>query len=113
MDVGGSPHAAVRDPRGVYRGIAVPGAAFTEPYDSGEHGRIVGDYADSAGVLHGFLRDTRRRYRTIDVPGAAATGAFDINDRRQIVGGSEPPTGNPATARQSAARTGGQLLSAS
>jgi hypothetical protein len=43
---------------------------------------------------------------------SALTGAFDINDRRQIVGGSEPRTGNPATLRQPAARTGGQLLSA-
>jgi uncharacterized membrane protein len=76
----------MRDPRGVYRDIAVPGAVFTEPYDSDEQGVIVGGYADAAGLNHGFLRDARGRYRTIDVPGAAVTLVLRLNDRGQLVG---------------------------
>ena len=38
--------------------------------DIDNHGRIVGEYLDAAGIFHGFLRDPGGTFTTIDVPGA-------------------------------------------
>jgi len=51
-------------------------------------GEIVGDYADSSGVLHGYER-SGEKFTTFNVPfaGAAGTFPFGINNSGEIIGG--------------------------
>jgi probable HAF family extracellular repeat protein len=49
------------------------------------HGRVVGQYLDPAGILHGYLWERKRGFRTIDPPSGGGTVAADINDRGQIL----------------------------
>jgi hypothetical protein len=70
----------LRDKRGDYERIDVPGAASTFPFDGmgfaasaafgiDNRGRVVGQYVDRDGVLHGYLWERKRGFRTIDPPG--------------------------------------------
>jgi hypothetical protein len=91
---GGTEHAFVRDHRGRYRTIDVPGAAATSPGAINNRGQIAGTYVvgtgplDPNGVNHGFLRDRRGRITTIDHPRAAANGTatYGLDDRGRTVG---------------------------
>jgi hypothetical protein len=87
-------HAFIRDPRGTYRDIDVPGAVVTLPTAVNNRGQIAGIYYVATsidapnGVNHGFLRDRRGRITTIDHPRATANGTttYGLNDRGQTVG---------------------------
>ena len=75
----------LRDARGRYTRIGVPGARTTTAYGINNRGQVVGQYQDANGRYHGYVWE-RGRFTTIDAPGAVATTPFDINERGQIVG---------------------------
>jgi uncharacterized membrane protein len=88
--------AVVRDRRGRYSRIDIPGALITLAYDINDRGAIVGQYIDAGavedaegrlpfGTVHGFLQ-RGDEVTTIDVPGAALTQPLGINDRGDVVG---------------------------
>lgn len=85
-------HGFLRDRRGRFWRIDVPGAKGTAAARINDRGDIVGYYSDTtdnpntATDARGFLRDHRGRFRRIDVPGATATQAIGINNRGEIVG---------------------------
>ena len=93
-DVGSarSYHGFLRDRRGRFRRIDVPGAMGTAAARITDHGQIVGYYSDtndnpSAAVdLRGFLLDRRGRLERIDVPDATLTQPLGINNLGEIVG---------------------------
>ena len=77
----------LRDARGRYTTIQVPGATQTQTRGINNRGQVVGEYTDTAGGFHGFLWD-KGRVVTLDRGPADAVlccSALDINDRGQIV----------------------------
>jgi probable HAF family extracellular repeat protein len=81
----------LRDKRGRFSPIDVPGAEETEPHDINDPGEIVGNYTEhidpaAGNPLRGFLRDQGGGFTRIDFPGAAHTQAFGVNDGGQVVG---------------------------
>jgi 4,5-epoxidase len=83
----------LRDTRGRYTRIDFPGARETRVIGMDDRNRVVGQYADKAGVIHGFKWE-RGRFATIDAPGATSSGFSDINDRDQILGLYIEPDGD-------------------
>ena len=83
----------LRDRRGRFRRIDVPGARGTAAARINDHGQIVGYYSDTndnphaAVDLRGFLLDSRGSLERIDVPGAMLTQLFGINNLGEVVGG--------------------------
>jgi probable HAF family extracellular repeat protein len=86
-------HGFLRDRRGRYRRIDVPGARGTAAARINDSGEIVGYYSDTsenpnvAGDSRGFLLDRRGRFERIDVPGATTSQALGINNLGEIGGG--------------------------
>jgi probable HAF family extracellular repeat protein len=76
----------LRDKRGDYRRIDVPGAAGTIPFDINDRGTLVGIYSRDLVGLHGFLRRPNGGITTVDVPGASSTVASGVNNRGSVVG---------------------------
>jgi hypothetical protein len=74
----------LRDKKGNFTQIDVPGAACTSISGQNEHGDIVGGYSDGT-TTHGFLF-CKGVFLTLDYPGANDTVAFDINNAGVIVG---------------------------
>ena len=92
VDAAGAYHGFLRDGRGRFTTIDVPGALATQPETSNNRGQIVGSYSTTAAQLQapngkprGFLLE-RGRFTRIDVPGAVQTQAKGINERAQVVG---------------------------
>jgi hypothetical protein len=70
-------HGFLRDKKGVFTTIDVPGASLTVVFDSNNRGQMVGAYIDAGGptpggFTHGFLFDAGA-FTTIDVPGPLET----------------------------------------
>jgi probable HAF family extracellular repeat protein len=88
---GSQESAFVRDKRGRFTVIDVPGARGTEPHRINNRGRIVGVYSDDTPIVNnsahprGFLLD-RGEVTPIEVPGAVVTSPNGMNDRGQVVG---------------------------
>jgi hypothetical protein len=76
----------LRDERGRFTPIQIPGARQVQALGINARGQIVGDYLAADGTTHGYLRD-HGRIITVDGPaGAAGATVFDINDHGQMVG---------------------------
>jgi probable HAF family extracellular repeat protein len=76
----------LRDARGRYTTIHVPGAAETLAFGINNRRQVVGEYYDTDGGVHGFRWD-RGRFTTFDGPrGAVRASVTDINDRGDMVG---------------------------
>jgi uncharacterized membrane protein len=94
-------HGFVRDRRGKFRRIDVPGAAGTIATRINDDGQIVGSYSDTndnpnaATHVRGFLLDGRGRLEKIDVPAAKATQPLGINNLDEIVGVYADAAGAP------------------
>jgi uncharacterized membrane protein len=92
-----SAHRAVlRDRKGRFTSLDVPGAQITLAYDLNDHTQVVGQYVDAdadpdpqgrvpAGTVHGFMWH-RGEFTTVDVPGAAITQPLGVNTNGDIVG---------------------------
>jgi probable HAF family extracellular repeat protein len=100
VDADGAYHGFLRDRRGRFTTIDMPGAMATQPSDMNDLDQVVGTYSTTAGQPQapdanprGFLLD-RGRFIRIDVPGAMLTRANGINNRRQVVGEYVDPAGN-------------------
>jgi hypothetical protein len=84
-------HGFLRDRRGRFTAVDVPGAKATVASRINDHGQIVGRYYESTpfrapdGRPRGFLLDHGRLDR-IDFPGAVYTQAVGINNRGHVVG---------------------------
>jgi probable HAF family extracellular repeat protein len=92
VDADAAYHGFLRDRRGRFTTIDMPGAMATQPSDMNDLDQIVGTYSTTArqpqapgANPRGFLLD-RGRFIRIDVPGALLTRANGINNRRQVVG---------------------------
>ena len=85
-------HGFLRDRRGRFRRIDVPGAAGTAATRINDAKEIVGYYSDTndnpgtATDGRGFLLDRRGRFTRIDVPGATQTQPAGINNLGEIAG---------------------------
>jgi hypothetical protein len=85
-------HGFLRDRRGRYRRIEVPGAKGTAATGINDDRDVVGSYSDTndnpntATDVRGFLLDRRGRLARIDVAGATATQPLGINNHDEIVG---------------------------
>jgi hypothetical protein len=90
-DAGATYHGFVRDRRGRFTDVDIPGAKATVASRINDHGQIVGRYYESAPFrgpdsrARGFLLDHGGLTR-IDFPGAVSTQAMGINNRRHVVG---------------------------
>ena len=81
----------LRDQRGRFTTIHVPGAVQTQAFGINNRGQVVGEYLDADGTIHGFLWD-KGRFTTIDGPDGAVATATNINDRaRSSASTSIPP----------------------
>jgi uncharacterized membrane protein len=78
-DASGATHGFLRDTRGRFRTIDVPGAKGTTASRINDRGQIA------AGTYHGYVW-RKGRFRTVDMPGATATSLVDVNDRGAILG---------------------------
>jgi probable HAF family extracellular repeat protein len=84
-------HGFLRDARGRFTTIDLPGAKATVASRINDRGQIVGRYYQTAPFrgpdvrFRGFLLD-RGKLTRIDVPGAVATQAVGINNRGLVVG---------------------------
>jgi probable HAF family extracellular repeat protein len=76
----------LRDQRGDYKRIDVPGAAATFPFDINDRGTIVGIYSRDLVRVYGFLRRPNGAVTTVDVPGASSTFASGVDNRGAVVG---------------------------
>jgi probable HAF family extracellular repeat protein len=90
LDDGGMFHGVLRDRRGRYWRIDVPGAMGTYAIKVNEAGQIVGTSNDTDRQVtalggKGYLLD-RGRFITINPDGAVFSQALGINNRRQVVG---------------------------
>jgi probable HAF family extracellular repeat protein len=85
----------LRDARGDYKRIDVPGAAGTFPNDINDRGTLVGIYSRDLVGLHGFLRRPNGAITTVDVPGASSTVASGVNNRGAVVGCYLDDDGSP------------------
>ena len=85
-------HGFLRDRRGRFRRIDIPGAKGTAATRINDRRQIVGFYSETndnpgtATDIRGFLLDRRGRLERIDVPGATATQAAGINNHGEIAG---------------------------
>jgi probable HAF family extracellular repeat protein len=91
-DDGSSEQAFLRDQRGRFTTLQIPGARSAWASGSNDRGQIVGIYSENTptvkqqgGRRHGYLWD-RGRVTRIDVPGAVEAGAFGINNQGAVVG---------------------------
>jgi uncharacterized membrane protein len=71
--------------RGTFSRLEVPGSASTAAWDVNPSRVVVGNFADSAGVVHGFQYDGQT-FGRVDVAGARATRVFGINAHGDMVG---------------------------
>ncbi|HLZ98864.1 MAG TPA: hypothetical protein VKP66_13075 [Steroidobacteraceae bacterium] len=62
-----------------------PAARWTEATAVGSKGAVVGDYADSAGVVHGFAYKNGN-YTQLDPPGSISTQPKSVNSGGQVAG---------------------------
>jgi probable HAF family extracellular repeat protein len=91
-------HGFLRDARGRFTTIDLPGARATAPSRINDRGQIVGRYYQTTPFQgpdarsRGFLLDHGKLTR-IDVPGAAQTQAVGINNLGQVVGEYQNPDG--------------------
>jgi probable HAF family extracellular repeat protein len=92
VEVGGALRGFLRDRRGRYTTIQVPGSLQTQAAGINNRGQVVGDYQDAAGRFHGYLW-TRGRFTTIDGPAGTGVSLTNLNDRGQIIG-LYAPTGD-------------------
>jgi probable HAF family extracellular repeat protein len=76
----------LRDKRGDYERIDVPGAAGTFPSDINDRGSIAGIYSRDLVRVQSFLRRPNGAITTVDVPGASTTYVSGLNDRGAMVG---------------------------
>jgi probable HAF family extracellular repeat protein len=78
----------LRDRRGRYSTIRVPGATLVTTRGINNRGQVVGEYRDAGGTYHRFLWDKGRVVNVDRGPagGAACCSLFDLNDRGQMVG---------------------------
>jgi probable HAF family extracellular repeat protein len=90
VEVGGALRGFLRDRRGRYTTIQVPGSLQTQAAGINNRGQVVGDYQDAAGRFHGYLW-TRGRFTTIDGPAGTGASLTNLNDRGQIIGLYAPP----------------------
>jgi hypothetical protein len=99
-DDGRSEQAFLRDARGRFTTLRIPGARSAWASGINDQGVIVGIYSENTPLVkdpnattHGFRWD-RGRITKIDFPRATQTGAFGINNRGQIVGDYLDPRGS-------------------
>jgi probable HAF family extracellular repeat protein len=85
----------LRDDRGEYKRVDVPGAAGTFPFDINDRGTLVGSYSRDLVDLHGFLRRPNGAVTTVDVPGASGTVASGVSNRGAVVGCYLDEDGSP------------------
>jgi uncharacterized membrane protein len=92
VDADGAYHGFLRDRRGRFTTIDVPGAKATQIEKINDLGQMVGSYSTTAnqiqapnGKPRGFLLD-RGRFIRIDVPGAVQTQAVGLNNLGTVVG---------------------------
>jgi hypothetical protein len=92
VDGDGAYHGFLRDQRGRFTTIDVPGAKATQIEKINELGQMVGSYSTTANQIQapdgkpcGFLLDRGRLIR-IDVPGAVQTQAVGLNNVGTVVG---------------------------
>jgi probable HAF family extracellular repeat protein len=91
-------HGFLRDARGRFTNIDLPGAKATVTSRINDHGQIVGRYYQTAPFrgpdarFRGFLLD-RGKLTRIDVPGATQTQAVGVNNLGQVVGEYQNPDG--------------------
>jgi hypothetical protein len=77
----------LRDAKGAYTALNVPGASSCQGSGINDLGQIVGFFFSNGINPHGFLRDSKGGFTTIDVPGAiGGTQAFGINSSGEITG---------------------------
>jgi hypothetical protein len=76
----------LRDERGRFTTIQIPGARQVQALGINARGQIVGDYLAADGTTHGYLRDHGRIITVDGLAGAAGATVFDINDHAQMVG---------------------------
>jgi probable HAF family extracellular repeat protein len=88
----GSEQPFLRDRRGRFITLRIPGARSAWASGINDRGQIVGIYSENTptvkqpgGRRHGYLWEAGRVTR-IDVPGATETGAFGINNQGEVVG---------------------------
>jgi probable HAF family extracellular repeat protein len=88
----GSEQPFLRDRRGRYTTLRIPGARSAWASGINDRGQIVGIYSENTPIVkqpggrrHGYLWEGGRVTR-IDVPGATETGAFGINNQGEVVG---------------------------
>ena len=88
----GSEQPFLRDARGRFITLQIPGARSAWASGINDRGQIVGIYSQNTPIVkqeggrrHGYLWD-RGRVTRIDVPGAVETGAFGINNHGAVVG---------------------------
>jgi uncharacterized membrane protein len=85
----------LRDERGDYKPIDVPGAAVTFPFDINDRGTLVGIYSRDLVGMQGFLRRPNGAVTTVDVPGASSTVPSGVNNRGAVVGCYLDDDGSP------------------
>jgi probable HAF family extracellular repeat protein len=91
-------HGFLRDARGRFTTIDLPGAKATVASRVNDRGQLVGRYYQTAPFrgpdarFRGFLLD-RGKLTRIDVPGAAQTQAVGVNNLGQVVGEYQSPDG--------------------
>jgi probable HAF family extracellular repeat protein len=100
VDADGAYHGFLRDRRGRFTTVDMPGALATQPSDINDLDQVVGTYSTTArqpqapgANPRGFLLE-RGRFIGIDVPGAHQTRANGINNRGQVVGEYVDPAGS-------------------
>jgi hypothetical protein len=100
VDADSAYHGFLRDRRGRFTTIDMPGAMATQPTDMNDLDQVVGYYSTAArqpqapgANPRGFLLD-RGRFIRIDFPGAMLTRPNGLNNRRQVVGEYVDRAGN-------------------
>ncbi|MBO0682405.1 MAG: hypothetical protein J2P45_04535 [Candidatus Dormibacteraeota bacterium] len=91
----GPPQAFVRDGRGRFTTIPIPGAQLVEAFGINNLGQVVGQYDTADGVAHGYVLDCGRMTTVDGPPGATGASVLDINDSGQMVGGYVDAAGAP------------------
>jgi uncharacterized membrane protein len=91
----GSEQPFLRDRRGRFTTLRIPGARSAWASGINDRGQIVGTARNGTGGDRGFLRDAHGRITTIRVPGAKATTAQKLNDRGQITGYFDTTNNDP------------------
>ena len=93
VDAVGNRHGFVRNKKGLYAMIDVPGALFTVAEGINNSGDIVGLYLGKDFTLHGFVL-SKAGYATVDVPGSSGTQINSINAQGEIAGVYQDADGN-------------------